>query len=76
MLTGVYVPAPGCWEITREYDGNKLSFVVWVEPSKSTESDPGRWLRISIGCKPVIVKTLLGGQRTDLCTAQPNNQSG
>ena len=37
MLTGVYVPAPGCWEITREYDGNKLSFVVWVEPSKSTE---------------------------------------
>jgi hypothetical protein len=37
MLTGVYVPAPGCWEITGEYHGNKLSFVVWVEPSKSTE---------------------------------------
>ena len=36
MLTGVYVPAPGCWEITGEYCGNKLSFVVWVEPAKST----------------------------------------
>ena len=32
MLTGVYVPAPGCWEITGEYHGNKSSFVVWVEP--------------------------------------------
>ena len=37
MLTGVYVPAPGCWEITGEYHGNKRAFVVWVEPpSKST----------------------------------------
>jgi hypothetical protein len=29
MLTGVYVPTPGCWEITGDYHGNKLSFVVW-----------------------------------------------
>ena len=36
MLTGVYVPTPGCWEITGEYHGNELSFVVWVEPAKST----------------------------------------
>jgi len=36
MLTGVYVPTPGCWEITGEYHSNKLSFVVWVEPAKST----------------------------------------
>jgi hypothetical protein len=34
MLTGVYVPAPGCWEITGEYRGEKLSFVVWVHPMK------------------------------------------
>jgi hypothetical protein len=34
MLTGVYVPAPGCWEITGDYEGDKLSFVVWVEPAK------------------------------------------
>ena len=34
MLTGVYVPTPGCWEITGEYRGEKLSFVVWVPPVK------------------------------------------
>jgi len=31
MLSGVYVPTPGCWEITGEYNGQKLSFVVWVQ---------------------------------------------
>ena len=35
-MTGVYVPAPGCWQITGDYHGNKLSFVVWVEQAKST----------------------------------------
>ena len=34
MLTGVYVPTPGCWEITGERRGEKLSFVVWVYPGK------------------------------------------
>jgi hypothetical protein len=34
MLTGVYVPTPGCWEITGDYKGQKLSFVVWVKPVK------------------------------------------
>ena len=38
MLTGVYVPVPGCWEITGDYRGDKLSFVVWVEPAKSAGS--------------------------------------
>jgi len=33
MLTGVYVPAPGCWEITGDYKGRQLSFVVWVYPA-------------------------------------------
>src|ERR1044072_7546015 len=32
MLTGVYVPTPGCWEITGGYKGQKLSFVVWLDP--------------------------------------------
>ena len=36
MLVGVYVPTPGCWEITGDYKGQKLSFVVWV---KSVEQD-------------------------------------
>ena len=35
MLVGVYVPTPGCWEITGEYKGQKLSFVVWVQPVNS-----------------------------------------
>jgi len=30
ILTGVYLPAPGCWEITGDYEGTKLRFVVWV----------------------------------------------
>jgi len=34
MLAGVYVPTLGCWEITGEYRGEKLSFVVWVQPVK------------------------------------------
>ena len=34
MLTGVYVPTPGCWEITGDYKGQKLSFVVWLYPVK------------------------------------------
>jgi hypothetical protein len=31
MLTGVDIPAPGCWELTGEYHGRSLSFVVLVE---------------------------------------------
>jgi hypothetical protein len=34
MLTAVYVPTPGCWEITGDYKGDKLSYVVWVYPEK------------------------------------------
>lgn len=34
MLVGVIVPTPGCWEITGEYKGEKLSYVVWVTPVK------------------------------------------
>jgi hypothetical protein len=37
MLVGVYVPTPGCWEITGEYRDQKLSFVVWLEPVKRVE---------------------------------------
>ena len=34
MLTGAWVPVPGCWEITGDYEGDKLTFNVWVEPMK------------------------------------------
>ena len=32
MLTMVDLATPGCWEITGEYAGTQLSFVVWVTP--------------------------------------------
>jgi hypothetical protein len=32
MFVGVDVPTLGCWEITGEYKGRTLSFVVWVAP--------------------------------------------
>jgi hypothetical protein len=32
MLTGVEIPAPGCWKITGQYRQSELSFVVWVAP--------------------------------------------
>jgi hypothetical protein len=32
MLTGVDIPTVGCWEITGDYKGDKLTFVVWVVP--------------------------------------------
>jgi hypothetical protein len=38
MLTGVYLPAPGCWEITGDYKGQKLSFVVWLYPVSRTNN--------------------------------------
>ena len=30
MLTGVDLPAPGCWEITGEFRSHSLTLVVWV----------------------------------------------
>jgi len=32
MMTGIELPALGCWEITAEYRDATLSFVVWVAP--------------------------------------------
>jgi hypothetical protein len=34
MLTGVYMPTAGCWEITGNYKGQMLSFVVWLYPAR------------------------------------------
>jgi hypothetical protein len=32
LLAGVDIPSAGCWEITSQYRGNTLSFVVSVQP--------------------------------------------
>jgi hypothetical protein len=40
MAIGYYVPTPGCWEITGEYRGQKLSYVVWVTAQQRATTDP------------------------------------
>jgi hypothetical protein len=32
MVTGVNFPTLGCWELTADYQGDRLTFVVWVAP--------------------------------------------
>jgi hypothetical protein len=32
MLIGVDIPTLGCWEVTGQYVGRELSYVVWVAP--------------------------------------------
>ena len=32
MLVGVDLPTLGCWEITGRFEGQSLTFVVWVSP--------------------------------------------
>jgi hypothetical protein len=34
MLVGLAIPTSGCWEITGEYKGETLSYVVWAPPSE------------------------------------------
>ena len=40
MLTGVDIPSVGCWEVTGDYKGDKLIFVVWVVDPPSTVPHP------------------------------------
>ena len=32
MVTGIDIPTLGCWQITGDYKGDKLTFVMWVAP--------------------------------------------
>ncbi|MBX3061663.1 MAG: hypothetical protein KF726_01735 [Anaerolineae bacterium] len=32
MLLGATFPTPGCWQITAEYKGSTLSYVIWIAP--------------------------------------------
>ncbi len=32
IITGIFIPTVGCWEITGGYKGDKLTFVIWVAP--------------------------------------------
>jgi hypothetical protein len=35
MVVGINLPTLGCWEITGHYEGDELTFVVWVAESMS-----------------------------------------
>jgi hypothetical protein len=30
IMAGIFIPTPGCWQITGDYHGDKLTFVIWV----------------------------------------------
>lgn len=32
IVTGIDIPTAGCWQITGDYKGDRLTFVVWVAP--------------------------------------------
>ena len=38
MVVGIFIPTPGCWEITGRYKGEELSYVVWVAASLGQSS--------------------------------------
>lgn len=40
MLAGIDFPSPGCWEITGEYLGQSLTFVVRTVDRSASRSDP------------------------------------
>jgi len=40
MLVMLDLPSLGCWEVTSAYNGNFLSFVVWVAPPKDGKLVP------------------------------------
>jgi hypothetical protein len=39
MVTGIFIPTLGCWEITGQYKGEQLSYVVWVARPECTPTD-------------------------------------
>ena len=46
MLTGVYASTPGCWEITGDYKGQTLSYVVWVYRYKTVTNNKSAFFQV------------------------------
>lgn len=40
MMSGIFIPTLGCWEITGNYQGHELTFVVWVTSAGQQSCDP------------------------------------
>ena len=57
MVVGIFIPTIGCWEIKGDYQGEELSYVVWVSDSCTADdllavvkpADPGYADAISLG---------------------------
>ena len=39
MVVGIFIPTLGCWEITGEYKGERLSYIVWLSEPECIPSD-------------------------------------
>ena len=39
MVLGVFIPPLGCWEITGQYKGERLSYVVWLSKPECSSTD-------------------------------------
>jgi hypothetical protein len=57
MMTLIWIPTTGCWEITAHYQGHDLSFVVSVEPqTQHSVREQPKWT-------PAETKTVLARSR-------------
>jgi hypothetical protein len=36
IVVGIFIPTVGCWRVTGQYDGEELSYVVWVSDSRQS----------------------------------------
>jgi hypothetical protein len=36
IIVGIFIPTVGCWKVTGEYEGEELSYVVWVSDSRQS----------------------------------------
>jgi hypothetical protein len=50
MVVGIFIPTVGCWQITGEYHGEELTYVVWVSDRRqsfdSTDCSPNELLAL------------------------------
>jgi hypothetical protein len=41
IVAGIFIPTVGCWQITGQYEGEELSYVVWVSDSRPSAKSSG-----------------------------------
>jgi hypothetical protein len=58
MMTGVDLPALGCWEITGHYGDDDLTFVVWISKWALPLIDPDLLQRVAISPATTLLVTV------------------